>query len=332
MAEKPEPTARSSRIRAGLPGDSWRPYVRSGAERAYDGPLAPARAEAKQLRRRGRLVAAHRREKGAYLIRARGYDRKRLGVEPFEKAYTKDVMRIGPYTRSRTRMTLRKPDRAERRRENLVATGRALGGLRAAAALTIGTSAGAGIASRHERGESVKTDVDHQEGRMAKAFDIDDILASNISKSFGVDLIDIEKGFWNATWDAFKGSQGGKLVGALKNRASQGWESGGFTGARDSVRNLWNQAGGSTGTASATVRRSAQDAVNTGLKEVDPKKAALYGGGAAALGLGAYGAKRLAGVGMQRAKSKALKYAGYGAAGIGGTAALGSYLGSRAGG
>lgn len=347
MAKKPEPTSRSSRIRAGLPGDSWRPYVSRGAERAYDGPLAPARAEAKQLRRKGRLVAAHRREKGAYKIRARGYDRKRLGLEPVEKAVVRRVVKVGPYKTVNTRMSLRRPGKHERRREDLVAVANALGGARTVAAIGAGSGITAMVSNAKDKAKqganrtlevvrrpsSGRSAEEKEVAPVKKAFDIDDILASSISKEFEYSLVEISKKGVGII-DAFKtgkkvfsGTKGGQIVDDVVNAGRQGWSEGGFKGASDAVGTAWEKAGEQKGKA---IREGLTEAANTASKDVDPKKAALYAGVPAALGAGAFGAHKLWGMGKKKAKSKMLKYAGYGAAGIGGATALGTYAGNTA--
>jgi hypothetical protein len=106
-----------AKVRGALPGEQWREYVSAGAERAYDAPLAGARAEAKGLRRKGRLVAAHKREQGAYKIRVRGWDRKYQGRDPLDKAYTSRSVALGPVKFGSKKLQLRKPTKAEERAE-----------------------------------------------------------------------------------------------------------------------------------------------------------------------------------------------------------------------
>jgi len=125
-----------AKVRGALPGESWREYVSPGAEKAYDGPLRANREEAHKLARKGRLVAAHKREKAAYKIRVRGYDRKHKGENPVEKAYTSRAFTAGPVKYASKKLQIRKPTKGEERAEQLRAV---LGGVG-----TIKLAAGAG--------------------------------------------------------------------------------------------------------------------------------------------------------------------------------------------
>ena len=126
----------SAKVRGAPPGDSWRQYVSAGAEKAYDGPLEPSREEAKRLAKRGRLVAAHKREKAAYKIRVRGYARKHRGDAPVAKGYMTRTVTAGPVKYTSKKLQLRKPTKGEERAEQLRAV---LGGVG-----TVKLAAGAG--------------------------------------------------------------------------------------------------------------------------------------------------------------------------------------------
>jgi hypothetical protein len=108
-----------AKVRGALPGEAWREYVSPGAEKAYDGPLSAQREEAHKLARKGRLVAAHKREKAAYKIRVRGYDRKRRGEDPLEKAYTSHVFTAGPVKYASRKLRMRKLTPGEQRAEQM---------------------------------------------------------------------------------------------------------------------------------------------------------------------------------------------------------------------
>lgn len=132
-----------AKVRGALPGDSWREFVSEGAQKAYDGPLSGQREEAHKLARKGRLVAAHKREKASYKIRVRGYARQRsaatnkeLAREVVDKAYTSRSFTAGPVKYASKKLQLRKPTKGEERAEQLRAL---LGGVG-----TVKLAAGAG--------------------------------------------------------------------------------------------------------------------------------------------------------------------------------------------
>jgi hypothetical protein len=185
-----------AKVRGALPGESWREYVSPGAEKAYDGPLRSNRTEAHKLARKGRLVAAHKREKAAYKIRVRGYDRKHRGENPVEKAYTSRSVALGPVKYATKKLQLRKPTKGEERAEQLRAV---LGGVG-----TIKLAAGAGA------GALVTDAVKDAKDKSKKATVA---VKSKIAKEPAVtksleprDLVDIQKD-WVGT--------AGKIIGGL---------------------------------------------------------------------------------------------------------------------
>lgn len=188
---KDEPqVSRRAKIRGGLPGDQWRDYVSSGARHAYDAPLAPGRAEAHQLRRKGRLVAAHRAEKRAYRIRVRGYDRKHRGGEKVTKGYSSETRQVGPYRHKKTSLRLGKPSATELRTERIKAIGSAVGASRLPMLLLAGSGGAVALDAlndtkkkttkvlRNATGGTLTGDT----GGMEKAWTRDDVLGVNTTE------------------------------------------------------------------------------------------------------------------------------------------------------
>lgn len=197
-------------MRGALPvGDDWREYVSAGAERAYDGPLSESRQEAEILTKKGRVVAAHKREKASYKIRVRGYDRKNRGEKPVEKAYSSKTIAVGPVKYATKNLRLRKPTKGEERAEQLRAV---LGGV-GTVKLAAGAGAGALItdaakdaqARSKKAAASVKDKLSTtEESKMTKSFSelehrvtVASIVTDapqRIVKADSVDLVDISKG------------------------------------------------------------------------------------------------------------------------------------------
>ena len=307
MARMAEPVARSSAARAHLPGDQWREFVSPGALAAYDQALAPARAEARSMRRRGRLVAASRREERARKIRARGYDRARIAAEaaeePVGKGYERVVTRVGPYTRSSTTLRLRRPTKSEARSKALADVARALGGARTLAVLGVGAGTTAAV---KERLDSSKAAAAKRIGTMrGKDEERTNLMVTKTDN----DLVDIAKAFGVL----------GRLVGSYARSAESGLSSGGLAGARRNVQRVATHTGGVGGLMNA----AAQTAGTPGAK-----RAAGLGAGLIGAGAGALGARNLARASTKKVKRKALKYAGIGAAGLGGTVAAGTAAGN----
>ena len=229
---------------------------------------------------------------------------------------TSTTTRVGPYTRKVTKLRLRPPTKAENRRETLVATANALGGARTLAAVGVGAGGVAAIKEKASRTrdralQQVNARKAGDEGNIVvKSLTIDDILANRVAKADELDLVALDKAFF------------GELKG-LGNRYFQ------------AARGQMMHGGGLSGVREATQKvssRAAESVKNPYLQA----GAGLIGAGAAA-----YGAKKATGwltgkagekLAAQAApiKRKALKYAGYGAAGLGGTVAAGTALGNMA--
>jgi hypothetical protein len=355
MAEE-EPTSRVSRIRGGLPGEEWRKHVSEGSERAYEGPLAPSRAEARQLRHKGRLIAAHRKEKGAFKIRARGYDRKMRGEEPVKKAmgrnpakvllknkdlhYKKTVHRIGPYQKTSVDLRNTPPSRSEERRENVIAAGKALGGVRTAAAVALGAGGGATLLNEvHERGqkaaESVRNKTVRKKEPVTKQLDIYDIIGKSWDEYDEDGLVDIHKSLLGSLGGAFRGAAaadkplgqfGRKMYSSASQAAGRGED------AFAAGRKTFDEGGGFGGLAD----KAQQSFTNPTARKVVGGAALVGGTGALAWGA-KKGAQKFAQLGRNRVdeavnayKPKAKKLALYGAAGLGGTVAAGTALGNAA--
>lgn len=255
---KEQSPSTGARVRGALPGDAWRAYVSSGAEKAYDGPLKPGREEAAKLAHKGRLVAAHKREKASYKIRVRGYDRKRRGEAPLAKAYTSRTVAVGPVKYASKKLQLRKPTKGEERAEQLRAL---LGGVG-----TVKLAAGAGA------GALVTDAVKDAQNKSKKAANA---VRSAVTKPEETKVT--------------KNLEGRTLLGPI---------------APDAPRSL------------VEIRKDAE--------EVSKVLGALKG-------LGSKMLSKVTSPITEPLKKKAKKYALYGAAGLGGTVAAGSAVGTAAG-
>lgn len=316
-----------AKVRGALPGEGWREYVSPGAQKAYDGPLSTQREEAHKLARKGRLVAAHKREKAAYKIRVRGYDRKhgkdlnvKLAAEAVEKAYTSRSVAVGPVKYATKKLQLRKPTKGEERAEQLRAVLGGVGTIKLAAGAGAGALVTDAVKDAKDRSKkatvTVKNKIKPEETKVTKSVDdlatrvtmgsiVLDAPDRIVSKSDSLSLVEISKVFG---------------LGAVKAMAGNAYRTGGVRGVLDTARQQYKapiMPGGG----------SAADAVSSFMKPAATAGAAA--GGTAAAG---WGAKKL----MQRyapavaepLKKKAKKYALYGAAGAAGTVAAGTAAGN----
>lgn len=333
MPKEQEPS-RYNKVRGGLPGDKWREHVSEGAKRAYDYPLAQQRQDASALRRKGRLVEAHRKEKASYKIRVRGYARKSDGDKQVEKAWTKNVTRIGPYTRSKSRLSLLPKSKAERRNETIRAVGSSLGGIRTVAALGGGAAIGDVVTDKKrqakEIGLKVKSHVPAKEGTVVKSLTIDDINGNRlpvIRPHYDIDTIN--KQWSDAEYEAYLDEIAkfslAPFKSAFRQAAPEAWHAPAenlYRGARQSF-----QEGGVGGLSSHLGQQAKPWTEKLGQMSTGQKTAAGVGAGAVGLGAAGYGAYRMA---KPMLKRKAKKAAIYGAVGLGGTVAAGTALGNAA--
>lgn len=335
----PEP-GRRARVRAVHPsGDEWRKHVSSGAARAYDGPLEPSAKEAKALAKKGRLVAAHKREKGRYRIRVRGYDRKYRPEEYEEvgKAVKQTAQKIGPYSKKVTEIRLKKPSKAERRTEVIRAVGSSIGGTKVAAGAAGGVAASEwwdktkkGAKAAKERSKQAIHEVsgERAESKVGKSLTIDDILANRIAKADEVslsELQEIHKGFLQQLKNTFAGTQTGQLGQRYVQAFRQGGANGaGMEGSLNATQKVAQETGGAKGIGQALWNDAGTIAANPN----------AHKGAAAVAGLGAagYGAYRAGKWGVGTIKAKAKKAALYGGGALVGTSVAGGYLGSKMGG
>lgn len=340
---KEEPTSRVSRIRGGLPGDSWKPYISEGTRKVYDVKLTGSRETAKKLRHRGRLVAAHRAEKRAYRIRVRGYDRKRRGEEPFGKQWyseatpfgkgiTVTTTKLGPFKHSTKEWRIRKPTKAEERRKTLKAVGQSVGGVRTIAALGAGAGISEGLQDFKNRSQNAAkrattmsiSSVQHPApnknggspltvGGVKKSMDIYEIIGKSYDDAYDLDgLVEIQKVFGAGIFQSAKG--------AFRTRAPQSWQEPAeelFRGAKQSYQQGGVDALGHYGAQAAAPYLPFSLATGA--------KAAGGIGGAGAVGVGGLLAAR---AGKQAVKKKLLKGAAYTGAGLAGATALGTAAGN----
>ena len=250
---------------------------------------------------------------------------------------TSTTTKVGPYTRRVTKLRLRKPTKAETRRENLVAVSHALGGVRTVAAVGVGAGGVAAIKEKASRARdrtlqqvSARARTADEGNVVVKALTIDDILATRVAKADEIDLVELHKAF--GFLNNLGTKVGGKLGNTYERAMRSGWASNGVEGAASNARRMFRHTGGSGGLLDAVGQHAANPWV---------RNTAKVGAGLAGAGAAAYGAKKATGwltgkatekLAAQAApiKRKALKYAGYGAAGLGGTVAAGTALGNVA--
>lgn len=287
------------------------------------------------------------------------------GVSKGVKVVTRQ---FGPYKRTERSITIRRPTKTQQRSEFLRET------VRAAGAGKIAIAAGAGVAgsefARKERNKAKRAAdrtlevvgiKDEEKKPVKKAFDIDDILASGISKEYSADLVEVRKMLLNS------GTLGGlsQLFNRGKQAVTQGYQSGGISGALNAGSDFAQQTGrkglreaaersanarlGGPPPSSVAASPGAQargwtDATNTDFsqqlaRQVAPQNPASQissnipdaaKDNAGKIGAGVAGAGALAGgayLGGKWLKKKAKKYAAIGAAGLGGTALAGGAIG-----
>ena len=332
------PVGKRAKVRGGLPGDSWRDHVSSGAERAYDTALAPARRDAAELRRKGRLVAAHRAEKRAYRIRARGYQRKyspvdqeetlmgksydgvskldaraaahgagsraakRIAAHTPDIRYVKQEHKIGPWTTKRTTIRNKPLTKEEERRENMLAVGNALGGTRAVLAAAAGAS---GVAAVNEAQQNARRRTRQITSDMARK--VED---RTVDKAFTVDDI-LSVGISKAYGTDLVGIS--KLFGSGLLKRVAGSSLGSGAGMIGGAAKTGFEEGGFKG-ATAAARQAHNDLGGMkGFQEAASSSAPSIGGhagdaaklagGAAGVGLLGWGAKQGVKMGRNRLAS-----------------------------
>lgn len=309
-----------ARVRAAVDvGQGWRPHASPGSRRVYDTRLVGQREEARRLRYRLRLKAAHDREAESYRVRRRGWDRRYGGYgEVYDDEVGKaDRKRKRSLRRERQRVELG-PLRVDRR--SLVwarpTAGDAAARIISSAGVPRLALAGAGgalaaeVASAERSSERAKERAkaagramiglpEKQGDPMSKSL-------VEVSKSMPESwdrLDDIEKFGWGTlkTW----GSQAKQAASPYVKPQSSGgrlFDIDPSTGAF-SLTDEGKKLGTRVGTA-----------------------AGVAGGAAGAVKAG----KWLMGRAAEPLKAKARKYALYGAGGIAGSAALGSMAGNMA--
>lgn len=287
---------------------------------------------------------------------------------------TRIVNELGPWKRSVTKVRLRKPTKAEARREVLIEAIKAGGGVRTVAALGIGAGGAAAVREKAERSKeaaarrvAMHISPRMQEPMVAKSDErsLVDIAKDGLNNpkidpnarfanvdvtsargkrmrakargSVGEheavavvrravpvmhlkkadedvepDLAEIAKAF------GILGDLGSRYATAMGRGLSHG---GGVQGAREAARKVYQRTGGLAGVQGAVANPYAKaglGALAGGAALLGGRKLAQKGAAAATENL------------IAPAKRKALKYAGYGAAGLGGTVALGTAAGNMA--
>ena len=328
--------------------DRWREHVSQGALRAYDRPLAAQREEAAALRKRGRLIAAHKREKASYKIRVRGHDRARRaavqessGIEKgirgrtAKKAAsqvrrTEKTLKIGPFERTIRDMRVGPRSRGEEFAEMARGVGTGLGGAKLAVGALAGAAGGGAAVTAKERAQDAReralaaTRIKQKKPDAEGVGDVRKMLVSKstaphmliLSHGYAANgLYDIHKGFWSEA--------GSKVSGAFKQ-------------ATNDAAGAWRTT--RLGPTPGSYDEAAQSAFNS-LKDSAAGKTAAYAGLAGAAGWGAKaGYGKFVAPRIGRAKKTLAGYkkkAMYGAAGAGalavGAPTVGAYLGARSG-